>query len=257
MKTISFINLKGGVGKTISAINFAHILATVHGKKILLADNDGQGNASRFFGVYDNAAKGTADLLTAEEDVKMRGYISTTDYANIDIIPANLNLLAAEKQVLIDVSRPQQTRLRNALQQVSGDYDYCIIDNAPSLGMAVINALVTTDDVMIPVKVDKFTFDGVEQILKQIKALRAFNGRLRVAGAFVTMYAANKVNNIGIEALAALAQTMPEPLRVFRTAIRQTVRVQESTFKGKPLLLYAKNSTATKDYLALVGEYLL
>lgn len=251
MKTISIINLKGGVAKTISAINIAHILATVYGKKVLLIDNDKQGNTSKLFGLYSDQIKTTADMMTEKNINITDELIRNSGYENLDIIPANMDLIYANKQVLLDVARPQQTRFRKALQQVKDYYDYCIIDNAPDLNMSVINALVASDDVIVPVKVDKFAFDGLEHLIERIEEVKDWNSNLSFKGVFLTMYQKNSVNSQGNEWLQEKS-----PYKTFKTVIRKTTKVDESTFANKPLLSYAKNCTAAKDYLTLIEEYL-
>jgi len=230
MKTISIINLKGGVAKTISAINIAYTLVAVHGKKVLLIDNDKQGNTSKFFDLHDDDDKSLADLLT-ERDCSVKSVIKNTAYEGLDVIPANMNLLRANKEILLDVSRPQQTRLRKALSQLNDEYDYCIIDNAPDINMTVINALVASDDVLVPIKVDKFTFDGLELLVDQIKDVKEFNDNITFKGCFITMFQKNGVNVQGCEYLFS---STSYPL--FHTVIRKTVKVDETTFVGRPLL---------------------
>lgn len=250
MRTISIINLKGGVAKTVSAINIAHILVAVHGKRVLLIDNDKQGNTSKFFGLYNpDSNYGLSELLTVRE-LDVDNVIQQTDYEGLDIITSNMNLLRANKEILMDVSRPQQTRLRKKLEQVKGRYDYVIIDNAPDLNMTVVNALVASDDVLVPIKIDQFSFDGLEQIVEQIDDVIEFNSDIRFVGCFVTMYQRSSVNQQGADLLKQQGYPM------FTTRIRKTVKVDEMTFTGKPLLEYAKRSTACIDYVALVNEYL-
>lgn len=249
MKTISIINLKGGVAKTISSINIAHILATVYGLRVLLIDNDKQGNTSKFFGRHNYQDKTIAEVLT-EKGIKAGEVIQKTGYENLDLIPANMNLLRANLDVLLDMSRQQQTRMRNVLDQVQDQYDYCVIDNAPDINMSVINGLVASNDVLVPIKVDKFAFDGLDQLREQVDDVREFNPGICFKGCFLTMYQKNSVNQQGKEWIGS------NDYPVFETVIRKTTKVDESTFAGSPLLEYAKKGTATKDYLALVEEYL-
>ena len=250
MKIISIINLKGGVAKTISAVNIAYVLAAVHGQRVLLVDNDKQGNSSKFFGVHSYDVPSISEVLTVK-GFSIEEAIRETEYQGLHVLPANMCLLRANKEILMDTSRPQQTRLAKAMHQVEDQYDYVVIDNAPDLNMSVINGLVACDDVIIPIKVDKFAFDGLEQLLEQIEDTREFNPRIRVAGGFVTMYMHNGVNTQGVDYL----QNNPG-LPMFKTVIRKTVKVDETTFTGKPLLEYAKNCTASRDYVDLVAEYL-
>lgn len=189
---------KGGVAKTISSVNIAHILAAVHGKRVLLIDNDKQGNASKMFDLYSYDIKTIADVLT-EKNLRTEEAIQPTGYKNLDIIPANMNLLRANREILLDMSRSQQTRLDKALKQIQQNYDYCVIDNAPDINMSTINALVASHDVLVPIKVDKFAFDGLEHLLEHIEEVRDWNPKLTFKGCFLTMYQNNNVNIQGDE----------------------------------------------------------
>ena len=250
MRTISMINLKGGVAKTVSAINIAHILATVHHKRVLLVDNDKQGNTSRFFNHYSYEEPSISELLT-NCNLSIQQVIKHTNYQGLDLIPSNMGLLTANKMLTIDNSLSRNERLRTALKSVENCYDYCIIDNAPDLNMSVINALVATDDVLVPIKVDQFAFDGLEHLTEQVEDVKAIHAQIKIVGCFITMYSKNNVNIQGGE---FLVQSGKYPL--FDTRIRKTVKVDEMTFQKVPLLEYAKRSTATLDYLKLVEEYL-
>ncbi len=256
MRTISIINLKGGVAKTISAINIAYTLASVHGKRVLLIDNDKQGNTSKFFGVHGYDRPGISEVLTVK-GYDIRSAIQTVTSGKgsapvaLDVLPANMTLLRANKEILLDCSWVQQTRLKKALLSVAEGYDFCVIDNAPDLNMSVINALVASDDVLIPIKIDKFAFDGLDQLLEQVEEVRDFNAGITVQGCFATMVQQNNVNTQGLSWLQQHAG-----VALFSTAIRKTVRVDESTFAGEPLAVYAGGSTAAKDYKALTEEYL-
>lgn len=249
MKTISIINLKGGVGKTITAINMAHILSDM-GYRVLIVDNDKQANTSKLFGAHSYTLPSLAEVLT-EKNFPVAEAIRKTEYKNLDIIPANMNLLRADKEILMDCTRPQQIRLKNALDKVQDEYDFAVIDNAPDLDMGVVNALVASDDVIIPIKVDKFAFDGIEMLLEQVEEVKAFNPKINVAGCLVTMAQPNKVCALGKEFLKEYTA-----LPVFDVAIRKTVKVDESTFAEKPLLVYSRGCTAARDYQVFVLEYL-
>ena len=175
MKTISVINLKGGVAKTLTAGSMAHILATYHGKRVLLIDNDKQGNTSKTFGVHSYDDKSVSDVLTARR-LDPWEVIKKTRFDMIDVMPANMSLIRANLEVMLDTSaRPQQTRLRDALNTIAAEsfYDFCIIDNAPDINISTINALVASDDVIIPIKIDKYAFDGLEELKEQIEDTRA------------------------------------------------------------------------------------
>ena len=255
MKTISIINLKGGVGKTVSAINIAHVLVTIHGKRVLLVDNDKQGNVSKFFKLYSYEKPTIADVLTVKGYDISQAITSWSGNlpgkTGLDILPANMALLSANKEILLDMSRPQQTRLKKAFDGIAGQYDYCVIDNAPDINMSVINALVASDDVLVPIKVDKFAFDGLSQLVEQIQDIGEFNPSLRLAGCFITTETRNNVNAQGLK---WLENETSYP--ILKTGIRKTVKIDETTFCGQPILEYSAKSTAAKDYVKLVEEYL-
>ena len=246
MRTISVINLKGGVGKSITSINMACCLSAL-GRRVLLVDNDKQGNSSKFMGVHSYDESSISDVLLLKADID--AVIAKTKHG-VDVIPANMTLLKANKDVLFDTTKPQQVRLRDALNQVADQYDYCIIDNAPDINISVINALVACDDVIIPVKVDAFTFDGMAEIVEQMDDVRKYyNSKLRLAGCLVTSYRNNDVNIQGVELLKL------QYGNVFESKIRWTSKVDESTFACEPIAEYSARCGAAKDYMALVKEY--
>lgn len=248
MKVISIINLKGGVGKSITSINMSHEF-TKCGKKVLLLDNDKQGNSTKHYGRHSYDLPSLSDVLMHPAAVKYA--IRHTDYSDLDIIPANMSLLKANRDILLETTKPQQIRIKEALEIVSGRYDYCIIDNAPDVNISVINALVASQDVIIPVKVDAFTFDGIAEIMEQMRDIRKYyNPTLNFAGCLITSYRNNDVNNEGIKAVQAKYG------KVFNTKIRWTDKVDESTFACEPITTYSPRCGASKDYRQLVIEYL-
>ncbi|GHU96500.1 chromosome partitioning protein ParA [Clostridia bacterium] len=249
MKILSIINLKGGVAKTVSAVNIAYGLAKTHNKRVLLVDNDKQGDTSKMFGVHSYDAPSTAEIMTRTCTITQA--ITPTRFELIDVLPANMNLLSANRQVLLDSTRPQQTRFKKAFEELGGKYDYCVIDNAPDINISVINALVASHDVLIPIKIDKFALDGLSELLDQIGACEEMNPNLRVAGCFVTCYRPTLANSQGAKWLREHA-----PAPIFNTNIRATTKIDESTFAGKPIFEYAPNSVAAQDYERLIKEYL-
>ena len=241
MKTLSIINLKGGVAKTISSVNMAHILAAVHGCKVLLIDNDKQGNASKILNRHSYDHKGTAEVMT-QRGIDPVAVIQHTDYDGLDIITANMNLLTANLEVMLDQSRPQQTRFVKFLDGLQQEYDYCIIDNAPDINISTINALVASQDVMVPITIDDFAIDNTREDL---------NPQLRFCGCFVTQYdRTNEADTQGEEFL----KTLEYP--VFNTHIRKTPKMKPSTFERLPIILYSPRCGAAVDYKALVDEWL-
>lgn len=250
MRTLNICNLKGGVAKTTTVINLAYALAKTHKKRVLVVDNDKQGNASSFFGVHSYEEPSTADLLTGAKRAKEA--IKKTIYERIDVIPANMNLLRAEQAVLTDTENPQQTRFAEALAEVAGDYDYCIIDNAPDAGMGTLNALVAGDDVIIPVKIDQMTFDGVDVMLDVIGQVKAnFNEKITFQGCVITSFRGNDVNKQGAELLGNDAK-----YKLLQSRIYWTPKVDEASFEKETVLEYSPRSWAARGYKKLAEEYL-
>ncbi len=248
MKVISVINLKGGVGKSITSINLSYELAYL-GKRVLLLDNDKQGNSTKYYGQHSYELPSVSDVLMNPAAVV--DAIRKTEYDRLDIIPANMSLLKANRDILLETTKPQQIRIKEALDIVSGKYDYCIIDNAPDINISVINALVASQDVIIPVKVDAFTFDGIAEIMEQMQDIRKYyNPALNFAGCLITSYRNNDVNNEGVQAVR------DKYGKVYNTKIRWTDKVDESTFACVPITVYSPRCGASKDYRQLAIEYL-
>ena len=252
MRVLNICNLKGGVGKTITATNLAYVLSAVQGKKVLLVDNDKQGNSSKFFGVHSYDHPSIADIMTGAKGAEE--VIRHTAYEGLDIIPANMTLLAANKAVLLDTMTAQQTRIKHGLAPVADRYDFAIIDNAPDENMSVINALTAGDDVIIPVKVDKFTFDGVDEMLQCIRQVQEnFNPRLTFCGCVITSFRRNEVNRQG----AVYLFDLREKYRLMTTRIHWSAKVDESTFASLPIMKHSPRSKPARDYKWLAIEYLV
>ena len=248
MKTISVLNIKGGVAKTTSTINLAAILAS-EGSKVLVVDVDAQSNSTIAFKNYDIDELSVSDVLLHKE-MNILDVIKETEYENIEILPANISLAFTEKKILLDVTRNQQNRLKKALEQVNDKYDYCIIDCPPSLNMITINALVASDEVIVPIKIDEFALDGLEYLLESIEEIKEeFNPNLIFKGCFVTMDSATTVNKEIKKALKSILRD-----KLFDSTIRQNISVVESTFEQVPVVMYKKNSNASKDYRSLAKE---
>lgn len=244
MRTISFINLKGGVGKTITTGNMGHVLATVQKKRVLLIDNDKQANTTKYLGLSESKKPNLVEILL-EPNFSTADAICDTKYENLKVIGADMRLLTANLQLITDETREQKGILRKALDQVRSNFDYCIIDNAPDINISIINALFASDEVIIPVSIDQFGFDGLEKILEQLE----YNPALTFRGCLVTQYSNNEVNIQGAELLRS-------KYPVFNTKIRRTPKIVESTFARTPILEYSPRCAAAKDYVSLVKEYL-
>ena len=248
MKVLSFFGIKGGIAKSVSSLAFAQILHDDYSKRVLLIDIDKQASSSKTLGCYTPNGLTSADLLTAK-DVIIEKVIRHSEYG-IDVIPANFELIRANKEVLLDTLHPQQLRFKRQLEAIRDKYDYCIIDYPIDDNMAVINALVVTDDVLVPIKMERYALDGMEYVIDTIENIQGFNPNIQLKGCFATMYVRS---NLYKEGMNALSDSLG--LKFLKTPIRQTVKVGESTFE-KPLMSYAPNCSAAEDYKKLVAEYL-
>lgn len=254
MRTVSIINLKGGVGKTVTSINMAYELMR-RGRRVLLIDCDKQGNTSKFFKCYSRGKTSLSDVLTG--DAEIHAAIYETDYSNpsdtaptLDVVPADMSLINAAKTIEDNPIRPAVTRLKEALKSLGVTYDYCIIDCAPDINIPIVNALVASNDVVIPVIIDKFTFDGITEVMEKIEEVKAWqNHELNFVGCVVTSYRNTDLCNEGIEVLQEKFG------RVFYTRIRWTPIVSKSTFAGVPIVEYSPRCGAARSYKAFVEEY--
>lgn len=248
MKVIAIINMKGGCAKTTTAVNMAHILATDYRKTVLVIDNDKQGNLSKACGVWSYEKPSLADVLTGEKGIKE--VIQATNTALLNAIPANMHLLTANLTVIKDEEINQATILKEALEEVIDAYDYCIIDCPPDINISVINALVAADEVIIPIKIDGYAFDGMEELEQQIENAKQLNPKLKFRGCLVTMFYNRDVCRQGEDYL----QNQRYP--VFSTHIRRTEKADEVTFTNLSLMEYSPRSGAARDYKTFVKEYL-
>lgn len=255
MRTISVISLKGGVAKTTTSVNMAYILYKM-GYKVLLIDNDKQGNASKTFGLYNPDDKNTVARIMLERGLEVQEIINETPYSGIgagtlDVITANMELLEANLRTIVDTGRQQQTRFKKVLEMVGSQYDFCIIDNAPDINMSIINALVVSDDLIIPIMIDQYSFDGLEILIEQIEQTKEdFNPALTFRGCLVTQYRRADVQEQG-------AEILDSGYPIFKSRIRRTEnKVSESTFAGKPVVEYSVRCGASQDYKKFVREYL-
>ncbi len=249
MKTISVINLKGGVGKTTTAANMAAILARVYAKRVALIDCDPQANLSSFFGHGDELFT-VANLLNGDCTAKMA--IRVTGIPHVGIIPSNMTLVMQDISAMLNPKGGAVlTRLSDACKDLAEmGYDYTIIDCPPSFSAATVAAIYVSTEVLIPVKLDAFSMSGVRELMYQIRSLRTIRENIGY-GILVTMW-----HNVEVvrEGMKAFLEHYGD--RVFRTYIRRTDKVDESTYARQTLDVYSPTSAAGRDYRAFVAEYL-
>lgn len=184
MITFSFINLKGGVGKTTVSVNTAYILSEIYGRKVLFIDNDKQGNSSRFFAAEQEST--IAQLLLGEKSV--HEVIQKTKYKNLDIISADMSLMGANFAIMQDQMCQQDCILKDSLALIQEDYDFCIIDNPPDINLSVLNALVITNEVIVVTTPDEDAMQGVDAMVKQIEDASRYNTDLIFRGCLMNKF---------------------------------------------------------------------
>jgi chromosome partitioning protein len=250
MKTISIINNKGGVGKTTTSINLGHIFSQYYKKRVLLIDLDPQGNASKFFTILDPKEYTIANILN--ERINIKKAISQTQYSILDIITADINLKVAYDLINKDESVIQKDKiLKKALKEVENIYDFCIIDNAPAFTIGTDNALVASDEVIVPMHIDIYGFWGLNQLTELIQTARYANPHLYFRGCLVTKYVKDEISEEYREGLKK-----QDNYPVFETHIRETKKMRESTFSKEPIAEYSRRCAAAVDYMKLAEEYL-
>ncbi len=245
MRIISLVNQKGGVGKTTTTNNLGASLVKA-GKRVLLIDLDPQANLSYSLGVRGGDYKSVYDVLRGTAKLKD---IILTHKNGVDIAPSHINLSGVELELASQVGREQI--LKDALKGVADNYDYVLIDCAPSLGIITLNALVASKEVFIPVQTEVLALQGMSQLLKTINLVRErLNSELEVTGVIGTMYDSRK--KLSEEVMESLNEHFSGKL--FKTLIRSNVSLAESPSSGVDIISYKADSYGAKDYQALAEE---
>jgi len=246
-KIIAIANQKGGVGKTTTTVNLAASLGVLE-KKVLLIDADPQANATSGLGIdVDSIEQGTYQLLehtkTAEEII-----ISTTS-PNVDLIPAHIDLVAIEIELVDKDNR--EYMMKKAIEPLKEKYDYILIDCAPSLGLLTLNALTASDSVIIPIQCEYFALEGLGKLLNTIKSVQKIhNVNLDIEGLLLTMYDSRlRLSNQVVEEVKKHFSDM-----VFDTIIQRNVRLSEAPSYGESIIKYDASSKGATNYLNLANE---
>lgn len=246
-RILAIANQKGGVGKTTTTINLGTALAAIK-QRVLLIDLDPQGNASTGLGVpLDQRDLNTYKLLMGE--ARILDAVRETEIPGLDIVPSAPDLYGAEVELVTATRR--EYRLREALMQSMGAYDYILIDCPPALGFLTVNALTAAQAVLVPLQCEFYALEGISQLIKTIERVKlAFNPGLDIQGIVLTMH--DKRNNLSD--LVANDVRAYFGNKVYDTVIPRNVRVSEAPSHGRPVLLYDINCPGSKAYLNLAGE---
>ncbi len=244
---ISFVNQKGGVGKTTSAVNIAAALGD-NGKRVLLVDADPQGNATSGVGIRKKSVSYSIyDVIIGNCEAK--DAVITTKFKNLAVIPSHITLAGAELE-LVDADR-REARIKDALATISEDYDYMIIDCPPSLGLLSINALTASTGVIIPMQCEYFALEGLTQLMLTIKLVKKhYNSTLEIVGILVTMY--NGRLNLTLQVMDELKKYYADKL--FKTVVVRNVKLSEAPSFGEPILYYDKHSKGCAAYEEIAKE---
>lgn len=248
MKTISVLNLKGGVAKTFTVVNMAYQLKE-QGFKILVIDNDKQGNLSRAYKRYDPDRMSPSAQLLNGEWTTPRDLIQETDYDGIDIIASNLSLLGATWNATNSEDQIGNYKRLKEMLEAERKYDFCMIDNPPDIALNVLNALAITDEVIVPVKIDRDSLEGLETISEQIEDAKEFNPDLKLLGALVTIYQNSDGEAAGLEFLR-----QRDRYKILGT-IRYSPKVSESSLKDELIYEHSPRCAAALDYKKFARSY--
>ena len=246
-KIIAIVNQKGGVAKTTTAINLSAAIAQ-RGHHTLLVDLDPQGNATSGLGIDRRQIEHCVyDLLI--NDAPLEAVLLHTDYQQLDLIPATIQLAGAEVELVSAISR--ENRLRQILRPQKERYDYIFIDCPPSLGLLTVNALVAADKLLIPIQCEFYALEGVTKLLDSMKRVKTrLNPTLDIYGVLMTMY----------DGRTTLSRQVVEEVRsyfgrlVFETLIPRTVKLSEAPSFGQPITLYDPSGKGAQSYMSLAKE---
>jgi len=247
---IALCNQKGGVGKTTTTINLGAALVET-GRKVLLVDFDPQGSLSVGLGVSPNTLETSVYDLLLNKRISAEEVITPTSVPGLDLLPSNIDLSAAEVQLVSEVAREQT--LRRVLTKVRHDYDIILIDCAPSLGLLTVNALTAADKVLMPLECEFFALRGIALLTDTIdKVQDRLNPELEILGILGTMYDARTLH--AREVLERVVQAFGDT--VFHSVIRRTIKFPETTVAGEPITTYATSSPGAAAYRMLAREVL-
>jgi chromosome partitioning protein len=247
-RVVALANQKGGVGKTTTAINLGASLAACE-RKVLLIDLDPQANATSGIGLPKNEAQSMYPVLL--DGMSIRTVIRPSDLPTLHVAPSSVDLVGAE--IELSDTDDRQFKLRKAIEPITAEYDYILIDSPPSLGLLTVNGLTAADSVLVPMQCEYFAMEGVSQLLNTIERVReSLNPKLAIEGIALTMYddRMNLARQVAQEVRSHFGDT------VYKTVIPRNVRLGEAPSFGKPIILYDIRSRGSEAYVSLAKEFI-
>ena len=247
-KIIAVVNQKGGVGKTTTAVNLSAVLAK-KGKKVLLIDEDPQGNATSGVGINKNVEKSTYDVIV--NDATFEEVVVQTPIKNLFLCPSNINLAGAEVELVSMMSR--ENRLKEKLESIKDKFHYIIIDCPPSLGLLTINSLTAANSLLIPIQCEYYALEGVGQLMNTVNLIKKqLNKELYIEGVVLTMNDAR--TNLSMQVVNEVKKFFKD--NVYKTVIPRKVKLSEAPSYGMPISVYAPLSKGARCYEKLANELL-
>lgn len=250
---IAVANEKGGVGKTVTAINLAAALS-LKGKTVLVVDMDPQANATRGLGIdMDKSRATTYDMMCQPESIVVGDVVAKTKWKGLDLVPSDVDLAGAEVE-LVDISG-RENRLKQALEPIRKAYDIMILDTPPSLSLLTVNVFTCAESVIVPCQTHPYAFDALTELFDTIGAVqREINPDLKVSGVLATMF--DRRTRVSHNTLARLRNDHRTKELMYRTVIRSNTTIADSAEVGKPVVFYRTTSFGALDYKAFAEEYL-
>lgn len=248
-KTVAIVNQKGGVGKTTSAVNLTAALGS-KGYKVLLVDIDPQGNSTSGLGINKRG------LDFSSYNVMIGGCnaaqaVVETPYANVFVMPSSMDLAGAELE-MVDLQK-RESRLKNALAEISDSFDFIFLDCPPSLGLITLNGLCAADTIMVPIQCEFYALEGLSQLIATVRTVkRLYNPYIEIEGVLLTMYDGRL--NLTQQVVDEVKKCFPK--KVYSTVIPRNVRLSEAPSYGQPVMYYDKSSKGSHAYEDLADEFL-